>query len=62
MFKRLKYLWPYLQPHRRKLALGLATILASVLLGLASPLLVGHADRRHRATAPPCWRCSASAG
>jgi ATP-binding cassette subfamily B multidrug efflux pump len=43
VFKRLKYLWPYLQPHRRKLALGLGTIVASVLLGLASPLLVGHA-------------------
>jgi ATP-binding cassette subfamily B multidrug efflux pump len=43
VFNRLKYLWPYLQPHRRKLALGMGTILASVLLGLASPLLVGHA-------------------
>ncbi|MEO6196016.1 MAG: ABC transporter ATP-binding protein [Thermoanaerobaculia bacterium] len=43
MFKRLKYLWPYLQPHRRKLAIGMAAVLASVLLGLASPLLVGNA-------------------
>jgi ATP-binding cassette subfamily B multidrug efflux pump len=43
LFNRLKYLWPYLQPHRRKLAIGMATILASVLLGLASPLLVGNA-------------------
>ena len=52
MFKRLRYLWPYLRPHRRKLALGLASILVSVLLGLASPLLVGHAidAARHRAS------------
>jgi ATP-binding cassette, subfamily B, multidrug efflux pump len=40
---RLKYLWPYLQPHRRKLTLGLLTVVASVLLGLASPLLIGNA-------------------
>ena len=52
MFKRLSYLWPYLRPHRRKLFLGLASILASVLLGLVSPLLVGHAvdAARHGAT------------
>ncbi len=52
MFKRLKYLWPYLRPHRRKLFLGLAGVIASVLLGLASPLLVGHAIDavRHRAS------------
>jgi ATP-binding cassette subfamily B multidrug efflux pump len=43
VFKRLKYLWPFLRPHRRKLSWGLASIVASVLLGLASPLLVGHA-------------------
>ncbi|HEY0553731.1 MAG TPA: ABC transporter ATP-binding protein [Thermoanaerobaculia bacterium] len=43
MFKRLRYLWPYLRPHRRKLAIGLATVVAATLLGLASPLLVGHA-------------------
>jgi ATP-binding cassette subfamily B multidrug efflux pump len=50
VFKRLKYLWPYLRPHRRKLFLGLAAVIASVLLGLASPLLVGHAIDavRHR--------------
>jgi ATP-binding cassette subfamily B protein len=49
---RLKYLWPYLQPHRRKLWWGLATILASSALGLASPLLIGHAIDaiRHGAT------------
>lgn len=43
MLKRLAYLWPYLRPHRRKLALGLSAIVVSVLLGLASPLLVGWA-------------------
>jgi ATP-binding cassette subfamily B multidrug efflux pump len=41
--KRLAYLWPYLRSHRRKLILGLATILASVILGMASPLLLGRA-------------------
>jgi ATP-binding cassette subfamily B multidrug efflux pump len=52
VFKRLKYLWPYLRPHRRKLWLGLAAVLASVILGLASPLLVGRAVDavRHGAT------------
>ncbi|HEY0514372.1 MAG TPA: ABC transporter ATP-binding protein [Thermoanaerobaculia bacterium] len=52
MFKRLTYLWPYLRPHRRKLFLGLASVLAAVLMGLASPLLVGHAIDavRHRAS------------
>jgi ATP-binding cassette subfamily B multidrug efflux pump len=51
-FKRLRYLWPYLRPHRRKLALGLSAILVSVLLSLASPLLVGRAIDavRHGAT------------
>lgn len=43
MFKRLKYLWPYLRPHRRKLAIGLGTVVAAAILGFASPLLVGHA-------------------
>jgi ATP-binding cassette subfamily B protein len=43
VFKRLKYLWPYLSPHRRKLMLGMATVVAATLLGLASPLLVGRA-------------------
>jgi ATP-binding cassette subfamily B multidrug efflux pump len=43
VFSRLKYLWPYLRPHRRKLVRGLATVLASVVLGLVSPLVVGGA-------------------
>ncbi len=43
MFNRLKYLWPYLQPHRRKLAWGLVTVFVSALLGLASPKLIGNA-------------------
>jgi ATP-binding cassette subfamily B protein len=50
LLKRLSYLWPYLRPHRRKLILGILAILAGVLLGLVSPLLVGRAIdavRRH---------------
>ncbi len=41
--RRLSYLWPYLRPHRRRIAYGLAAILASVLTGLMAPLLVGRA-------------------
>jgi ATP-binding cassette subfamily B protein len=41
VFKRLVYLWPYLRNHRRKLILGLLSILASVVVGMANPLLVG---------------------
>jgi ATP-binding cassette subfamily B multidrug efflux pump len=54
LFKRLRYLWPYLHPHRRKLAIGLATVVAAVVLGLASPLLVGRAIDaiRHGASIP----------
>ncbi|MBW8878569.1 MAG: ABC transporter ATP-binding protein [Acidobacteria bacterium] len=50
MLNRLTYLWPYLRPHRRKLTLGILAIVAGVLLGLVSPLLVGRAIdavRRH---------------
>ena len=43
MLKRLAYLWPYLRPHKRKLVLGLLSILASVAVGMANPLLVGRA-------------------
>ncbi|HEV7509815.1 MAG TPA: ABC transporter ATP-binding protein [Thermoanaerobaculia bacterium] len=43
MFSQLSYLWPYLRPHRRKLILGILAIIAGVLLGLVSPLLVGKA-------------------
>ena len=43
MLNRLTYLWPYLQPHRRKLAWGLVTVFVSALLGLASPKLIGNA-------------------
>jgi ATP-binding cassette subfamily B multidrug efflux pump len=38
---RLAYLWPFLRGHRRKLILGLLSILASVIVGMASPFLVG---------------------
>ena len=43
MFKRLASLWPYLRHHRRKLVLGLLSIFASVVVGMANPLLVGRA-------------------
>ncbi|HWM94796.1 MAG TPA: ABC transporter ATP-binding protein [Thermoanaerobaculia bacterium] len=43
MLKRLAYLWPYLRNHRRKLVLGLLSILVSVAVGMANPLLVGQA-------------------
>lgn len=43
MLKRLASLWPYLRPHKRKLVLGLLSILASVAVGMANPLLVGRA-------------------
>ncbi|MFL6291781.1 MAG: ABC transporter ATP-binding protein, partial [Thermoanaerobaculia bacterium] len=43
MLKRLAPLWPYLRPHKRKLVLGLLSILASVAVGMANPLLVGRA-------------------
>lgn len=43
MLKRLAYLWPYLRPHKGKLVLGLLSILASVAVGMANPLLVGRA-------------------
>jgi len=38
---RFAYLWPFLRGHRRKLIFGQVSILASVVVGLASPLLVG---------------------
>ena len=41
MLKRLAYLWPYLRRHQRKLVLGLLSILVSVAVGMATPLLVG---------------------
>ena len=43
MFQRLAYLWPFLRTYRRKLIPGLLAIVASVVVGLASPLLVGRA-------------------
>lgn len=41
MLKRLAYLWPFLRPYRRKLIPGVLAILASVIVGMANPLLVG---------------------
>ena len=50
--QRLAYLWPYLRPYRRELISGTAAILASVVVGLARPLLVGEAiDRSAREVA-----------
>jgi ATP-binding cassette subfamily B protein len=43
VFERLAYLWPFLRTYRRKLIPGLLATLASVVAGLASPLLVGRA-------------------
>lgn len=43
MLERLAYLWPFLRLYRRKLIPGLLAVLASVVVGLASPLLVGRA-------------------
>jgi ATP-binding cassette subfamily B protein len=43
VFKRLHYLWPFLRTYRRKLIPGILAILASVVVGMASPLLVGRA-------------------
>jgi ATP-binding cassette subfamily B protein len=40
---RLAYLWPFLRGHYRKLIWGQISILASAVVGLASPLLVGRA-------------------
>ncbi len=43
VLKRLAYLWPYLRQHRRKLYFGLLSILASVIMGMITPLLIGSA-------------------
>ncbi|HXU29032.1 MAG TPA: ABC transporter ATP-binding protein [Thermoanaerobaculia bacterium] len=42
MRDNLKALWPFLRPYRNKLWQGLATIIASVVIGLLNPLLIGH--------------------
>ncbi len=41
MRNNLKALWPFLRPYRHRLAKGLATIVASVAIGLVNPLLIG---------------------
>jgi ATP-binding cassette subfamily B protein len=43
MFERLRYLVPFFRPYRRRLVGGMASILASVAIGLFAPLLVGSA-------------------
>ena len=53
MFKRLAYLWPFLRTYRRKLIPGILAILASVVVGMASPLLVGRAIDSLRAEVRP---------
>jgi ATP-binding cassette subfamily B multidrug efflux pump len=42
LLRRLAYLAPYFLRYRRKLVWGLLAIAASVAVGLANPLLVGH--------------------
>jgi ATP-binding cassette subfamily B multidrug efflux pump len=41
--KALAGLWPYLRPHRKALLWGIFTIFCSVVVGMATPLLVGSA-------------------
>jgi ATP-binding cassette, subfamily B, multidrug efflux pump len=41
LFERLSYLLPYFRRHRLKLTLGILAILASVVAGMISPLLLG---------------------
>jgi len=53
VFKRLAYLWPFLRTYRRKLIPGILAILASVVVGMASPLLVGRAIDSLRAEVRP---------
>ena len=43
MFAQLKYLLPYFRPYRRRVAQGVGSILASTVIGLTAPLLVGWA-------------------
>ena len=43
MFAQLKYLFPYFRPYRRRVAEGVGSILASTVIGLTVPLLVGWA-------------------
>jgi ATP-binding cassette, subfamily B, multidrug efflux pump len=53
MLRRLSYLLPYLARHRGKLILGHLAILASVVMGLMSPLLIGRAIDSMRADVAP---------
>ncbi len=39
--ENLAYLWPFLRPYRKKLFLGLLTILVGVSIGLANPIVIG---------------------
>lgn len=43
MFAQIKVLLPYFRPYRRRVAIGMASILFSVAIGLTAPLLVGSA-------------------
>jgi ATP-binding cassette subfamily B protein len=49
--RELRRLLPYFRPYRRALVMGMASILAGAIIGLASPLLVGRAVDSFR-TAP----------
>ncbi|HEX6904171.1 MAG TPA: ABC transporter ATP-binding protein [Thermoanaerobaculia bacterium] len=52
MLKNLAYVWPYLRPHRRKLILGVLAIVASVLMSMTGPLLLGWSIDAIRRGAP----------
>lgn len=52
MLKNLAYVWPYLRPHRRKLILGTLCIMASVLMSMTGPLLLGWSIDAIRRGAP----------
>jgi ATP-binding cassette, subfamily B, multidrug efflux pump len=52
LLKNLAYVWPYLRPHRRKLILGVLAIMASVLMSMTGPLLLGWSIDAIRRGAP----------
>jgi ATP-binding cassette subfamily B protein len=57
VIERLRHLLPYFRPYRWRMAGGVAAILASVVIGLATPLLVGGAVDSFRTdpTARTLW-------
>ena len=43
LMRQLRALLPYFRPYPRNIAVGMGSILAGAVVGLASPVLVGHA-------------------